>query len=87
MFAEEEMKNTTEKEAKKDYYSSYFDELDKDDDEDTVEVKKATKVAIEDPVEEKEPKKFDWSDLGNLSMITAFVTIAFVILGKLFLSF
>lgn len=85
MFAEEEMKNTAENEAKKDYYSSYFDELDKDDDEDTVEVKKATKVAIEDPVEEKEPKKFDWSDLGNLSMITAFVTIAFVILGKLFL--
>lgn len=85
MFAEEENKTTTNVETKKDYYSSYFDEVDKDDDDEVVEVKKSKKVVIDDPVEEEAPKKFDWSDLGNWSMIAAFATIALVILGKLFM--
>ncbi len=84
MFAEEENKITQESENKSDYYASYFDEIDKDDEVDEVEVKKAKKVTIEEPKEVEEPKKFVWSDLGNLSILSAFATIALVVLGKLF---
>lgn len=84
MFAEEEKNVTQEKDVKRDYYASYFDDLDKEENDD-VDVKKSKKVAIEEPKEEEDaPKKFDWTNLGNLSILTAFATIALVILGKLF---
>lgn len=82
MFADEEMKAKTESEKKHDYYSSYFDDMDDDDAREENVANK--KIVIEDPVEEKEPKKFDWTNLGNLSILTAFATIALVVLGKLF---
>lgn len=83
MFADEEKKAKNEPEVKHDYYSSYFDEIEKDAVEQ--DDKPAKKVTIEDPVEVEEPKKFDWANWGNLSMITAFATIALVVLGKLFI--
>ncbi len=84
MFADEEKRATQENETKRDYYSSYFDDLDKEEEQDEVEVKKSKKVVIDDPKEEETPKKFDWTNLGNLSIIAAFATIALVVLGKLF---
>ncbi len=84
MFAEEEKKITQGSDTKHDYYASYFDELDNDDEADELEVKKSKKVTIEEPKEEEMPKKFEWTNLGNLSILSAFATIALVVLGKLF---
>jgi len=86
MYMDEEKETTPSSTEKHDYYSSYFDDLDKDeDDADTDTEEKSQKITIEDPKEENgADKKFDWTNFGNLSIISAFMTIALIVLGKLF---
>lgn len=84
MFADEEKKVALSSENRRDYYSSYFEDMEKEG-VSKQEKKEAQKVVIEDPVEEPQPKKFDWTSWGNLSLIAAFATLALVILGKLFI--
>ncbi len=75
MFLDEEKKTKSDLDQKRDYYDSYFDDLEKEEQE--LEQKKVT---IDDPVE---PKKFALN-LVSINVLACLIAMGFFILAKLF---
>lgn len=80
MFADDEKKVSTALDEERDYYDGYFDEIEKAEAKKTEEYKPTKKVIIEDP---EEPKKDP--TLKNLTIVSALISIALVVIAKLFL--